>query len=192
MDRVKTLPTILEIEDVALPIILEYAKRKTLSIRVTNEIRLQIKAPFGTSEREIYRFLQQKRFWIYKQAKRMIECNVDKVERSEEEIQQLRELARAVLRQKSYQYAEQLGVSFTRIRIGNQRTRWGSCSSKGTISYNWRLVLMPERIQDYVVVHELCHLLEMNHSPRFWQLVGSVIPDYTTRRTWLKEHGNEY
>ena len=100
--------------------------------------------------------------------------------------------AREVLTKKSDDYKEILHVNYTRIRIGDQKTRWGSCSSKGTISYNWRLILMPERIQNYVVVHELCHLLEMNHSPAFWKKVSEVLPDYQSSRKWLKEHGSQY
>lgn len=187
-----SLPKVLEIEDVSLPIVLERSKRKSLAIQITKDIQLLIKAPLRMSEREICRFLQQKRFWIYKQTKREMDNAKNRIERSEEEIQQLRERAREILTLKSNEYAKQLGVSFNKIRIGNQRTRWGSCSSKGTISYNWRLILMPEDIMDYVVVHELCHLVEMNHSSRFWGLVAGMIPDYVARRTWLKQHGNEY
>ncbi len=187
-----SLPKELEIEDVCLPIVLERGKRKTLAIQVTQDSNLYIKAPFHTSEKQIERFLSQKRFWIYKQAKRIISENEKRVNRDEGEIQELRERARVVLTRKSHIYAEKLGVSFCKIRIGNQRTRWGSCSSKGTISYNWRLILLPEPIMDYVVVHELCHLLEMNHSKRFWALVESIIPDYAERRAWLKKNGNNY
>ena len=187
-----SLPRVLEIEDVKLPILLERSKRKTLAIQVTKELQLHIKAPFHTSERYIYCFVQQKRFWIYKQAKRIIEDDKVRVERTEEEIQRLREHARTVLTAQSEEYAKQLNVSFNKIRIGNQRTRWGSCSSNGTISYNWRLILMPEAIRDYVVVHELCHLIEMNHSTRFWKLVASILPDYAVHREWLKQHGHEY
>ena len=183
---------VLEIEDMKLPVVLERSKRKTLSIQVTEDMQLQVKAPFHTSEREIYRFLQQRRYWIYKQAQRMLASNINRIERTEKEIQQLRQQARLVLTEKTRIYGKLLGVSYNKIRIGNQRTRWGSCSSSGTLSYNWRLVLMPESIMDYVVVHELCHLIEMNHSPRFWQLVANALPDYKERRMWLKQHGGEY
>lgn len=187
-----SLPKILVIEDLNIPIILERSNRKTLTIQITEDIHLLIKAPVRMSEREIYRFLKQKQFWIYKQAKRELSNAKNRIKRSEKEIQELREKAREILTVKSKVYASKLGVSFNKIRIGNQKTRWGSCSSKGTISYNWKLVLMPDEIMDYVVVHELCHLLEMNHSPRFWQLVEEVLPDYKAYRTWLKRHGHEY
>ena len=78
-----------------------------------------------------------------------------------------------------------------RISIRSQKTRWGSCSAKGTLSFNWRLMLAPPAILDYGVVHELCHLSHMNHSAAFWQKVESVYPDYRTARKWLKDHGQE-
>ena len=82
--------------------------------------------------------------------------------------------------------AEVLGVSYARIQVRAQRTRWGSCSSRGTISLNWRLVLLPSALADYVLAHELAHLREMNHSPAFWRLVESVVPQYRCRRRELE------
>jgi hypothetical protein len=84
-----------------------------------------------------------------------------------------------------------LRVEFARIRIAGQRTRWGSCSSRGTLSFNWRLALAPPEVLDYVVVHELCHLREANHSPRFWALVDAARPDWRVQRAWLREFGAE-
>jgi predicted metal-dependent hydrolase len=77
-----------------------------------------------------------------------------------------------------------------RIRIAGQRTRWGSCSPRGTVSLNWRLALAPPEVLDYVVVHELCHLVEANHGPRFWALVQTRRPDYREARRWLRDHGH--
>lgn len=82
------------------------------------------------------------------------------------------------------------GVYHT-ITIRDQKTRWGSCSSRGTLSFNYRLIFAPPVILDYVVVHELCHLTHMNHSKDFWNMVGSVMPEYKQYRQWLKEHGHE-
>jgi predicted metal-dependent hydrolase len=84
-----------------------------------------------------------------------------------------------------------LGVRYERIAIRGQRTRWGSCSTRGTLSFNWRLALAPFAVLDYVVVHELCHLREPNHSPRFWALVAARRPDWRASRAWLREHGEE-
>lgn len=83
------------------------------------------------------------------------------------------------------------GGNYTKITIRDQKTRWGSCSSNGTLSFNYRLMFAPPRILDYVVVHELCHLTHMNHSKDFWNMVASILPEYKTYRKWLKEHGRE-
>lgn len=192
IDKELAMTDRLVIEDITLPIVLERSNRKSLSISVTEDISLKIKAPVRMSEREIERFIAGKRFWIYKQAVRVRKANENRVSYSEDEEKKLREEARSVLTKKSEHYKELLHVEYKKIRIGDQKTRWGSCSSKGTISYSWRLILMPEEIQDYVVVHELCHLHEMNHSKRFWEWVASIIPDYQRRRRWLKSHGEEY
>ena len=82
-------------------------------------------------------------------------------------------------------HASQLGVLPSRVTIRGQRSRWGSCSGRGTVSLNWRLMMVPSALADYVVVHELCHLRHMDHSPRFWAMVGDVVPDYRERRRSL-------
>ena len=101
----------------------------------------------------------------------------------------LRERARADAEAWARVHGAALGVRPTRIRIGNQKTLWGSCSARGVISLNWRLVTAPKPVFEYVVVHELCHLRERNHGPRFWRLVGGLVPDYRERRQWLKKRG---
>jgi predicted metal-dependent hydrolase len=82
-----------------------------------------------------------------------------------------------------------LGVSYASLRIANQRTRWGSCSTTGAMSFNWRLLLAPPEILDYVVWHEACHLVHMDHSPRFWSLLERHVPDYRVSRRWLRDNG---
>lgn len=182
----------IQIEDINIPVILQRQKRKTLSLMITNEGRLFIKAPFRLGEKEIKSFVNKKKLWIYKKVKQINEDNKNKVFRSEEDIKELKKQARTILTKRTDYYKEILKVDYEKIRIGNQKTIWGSCSGRRTISYNWHLILMPEQIIDYVVVHELCHLIEMNHSPAFWEKVSEVLPDYQSRREWLKENGNSY
>ena len=78
-----------------------------------------------------------------------------------------------------------------RITIREQKTRWGSCSRKANLNFNWKLIRAPQEALDYVVIHELCHLYEFNHSPRFWRLVASVQPDYAVWKTWLAQNGRQ-
>ena len=104
----------------------------------------------------------------------------------------LREYARVELEKRVRIFKEQMQVSVNRISIKEQKTRWGSCSLKGNLNFNWKLVLMPERIMDYVVVHELAHRKQMNHSPAFWREVELILPDYKERRQWLREHESEF
>jgi predicted metal-dependent hydrolase len=107
-----------------------------------------------------------------------------------EEIRSLAGKAMEVIPRRVAHYAPIVGVSYGRITIRNQKTRWGSCSGKGNLNFNCLLMLAPPEVLDYVVVHELCHRREMNHSPRFWALVEQVLPDWRQRRQWLKTHGD--
>jgi len=97
--------------------------------------------------------------------------------------------ARNILTERVQFFVRKYGFKVARIRISSARTRWGSYSSKGTLSFTWRLVMAPLEIIDYVVVHELCHSKELNHSKAFWSQVEGILPDYKRRRKWLKENG---
>ena len=95
-----------------------------------------------------------------------------------------------MLPEKVQQFARQMGVTYGRITVRSQRTRWGSCSAKGNLSFNCLLMLCPEEVQDYVVIHELCHRKEMNHSAAFWTEVEKHCPNYRSHRKWLKDNGS--
>ena len=101
-----------------------------------------------------------------------------------------REQARQILTERVDLYAQRNGFSFQKIRINSARTRWGSCSAKGSLNFPWRLAMAPLSVIDYVVIHELAHLHEKNHSRKFWAKVASLMPDYKQRREWLKRNGN--
>jgi predicted metal-dependent hydrolase len=102
-----------------------------------------------------------------------------------------RKQAQAILSARVAEYAAKYGFSYRQVKITSARTRWGSCNSKGTLSFPWRLVMAPLPVIDYVVVHELVHTREHNHGPHFWQKVAAIVPDFQTKRKWLDDHSVE-
>ena len=98
-------------------------------------------------------------------------------------------IARDIFTQKTAYYASILNVTYGRITIREQKTRWGSCSSEGNLNFNWRLIFAPEEVLDYIVVHELAHRREMNHSQAFYAIVKSILPDYKKSQKWLRDNG---
>jgi predicted metal-dependent hydrolase len=138
---------------------------------------------------EVDEVLRDQRAWIEEQRRRQVpRLGLEGLAVSESAARiGARELVSALAEEE----AERLGVAYRRIRIGGQRTLWGSCSPAGTLSFNWRLVLAPAAVLDYVVVHELCHLRVPNHSRRFWGLVEERRPHWREQRDWLREHGPE-
>ncbi|MCI6553330.1 MAG: M48 family metallopeptidase [Lachnospiraceae bacterium] len=167
--------------------------RRTVALEVTSDARVIVRAPYGLPEAELKRFIKEKSPWIEKALERIRQRKEEGSSReklSMEDLHRLADQALAVIPAKAARYAQQVGVSYGRITIRNQRSRWGSCSSKGNLNFNCLLMLMPEEVLDYVIVHELCHRKEMNHSERFWREVERVLPDYRERRKWLKEHGS--
>ena len=103
-----------------------------------------------------------------------------------------REQCRELVTERAAFHAQRLSLSYQRIRITSARTRWGSCSTKGNLNFSWRLVMTPLEVIDYVVVHELCHLKEPNHSKKYWNRVAAAMPDYRTHRKWLMENGQKF
>ena len=105
--------------------------------------------------------------------------------------QTLSQLALERFRERLNLYAPRISEDYGRVTVREQKTRWGSCSSKRNLNFNWKLIQAPPEALDYVVIHELCHLREFNHSPRFWQLVQAQMPEYESWKRWLKQHGTE-
>ena len=168
------------------------SNRKTISLQVQGDHTVVIRAPRWVSDAQIDEFFEEKSGWIERQIKRIDEqkkLDADTVPLTKEELSLLADKAMEVLPKRAAHYAKLLGVDYGRITIRNQRTRWGSCSSKGNLNFNCLLMLTPEDVYDYVVVHELCHRREMNHSKRFWSLVESVLPDYKKCEAYLKKEG---
>ena len=169
--------------------------RRSIGIEVDREGKVTVRAPYSCEKKRIDRFLLEKENWIRQKVKLQKENAMkrqEKREMPEAEKKYYRNLAREVLGARTGYYARKMGVTYGRISIREQKTRWGSCSSVGNLNYNWKLVLMPEQVMDYVVIHELAHRKEMNHSARFYAVVAQQMPDYKVWQSWLKEHGREY
>lgn len=170
------------------------SNRKTVAIQVNYDLSVTVRAPKRLAAGEIEKIVRERENWIKKQIERM---QMQKA-RSEaaglarltqEEIRDLAERARAYIPGRAAYFSGLVGVDYGRITIRNQRTRWGSCSGKGNLNFNCLLMLTPPDVIDYVVVHELCHRKQMNHSSAFWSEVAKILPDYKKAVTWLKSEG---
>ena len=165
---------------------LQRSRRKTISIQVTPRGEVVVRCPLGMPEQAVRAFVASKESWI--QSKLPAVCPPLL---TEEERLALTQQAKADFAQRAEYFAPLVGVSYGRITIRSQKSRWGSCSGKGNLNFNFLLMLATEEVRDYVVVHELCHRKEMNHSPKFWAEVGRVLPGYRAQRQWLKQQGNQ-
>ena len=175
-----------------LHITVKRSSRKTLSLRLTGPDSAEVRAPLATPQSQIDDFLRRQASWIEKHRKQLAEHKARAASQpplTDREIHALAERALEIIPLRVAFFARQLGVTYGRITIRNQKTRWGSCSGKGNLNFNCLLVLCPPQALDYVVVHELCHRKEMNHSPRFWAEVEKAMPDYKVWRAWLKKEG---
>lgn len=174
-----------------------YSRRKTVAIQITSMGQVVVRAPYRCPRSFIEAFVRGKEDWVLKHLEQA-QANLEKRRASAhpplsaEERARYIMIARDIFTRKVEYYARIMGVSYGRISIREQKTRWGSCSAKGNLNFNWKTVLMPEEIQDYLAVHELAHRIEMNHSPAFWAVVERVLPDYRERRRWLLENGKYY
>ena len=172
---------------------LRRSKRKTVSVEISREARIIVRAPLKMPLRYIDAFLQSKSSWITEHLER-VKSTVAQMppKLSEQELSELRERAKKEIPARVSLYASLMGVEYGKITVRTQKTRFGSCSSKGNLNINLAVMLMPQDIADYVIVHELAHLKEMNHSQRFWKEVERRIPDYKQKRAFLKEKGISY
>ncbi len=172
------------------------SNRKTVAIQVNADLTVTVRVPRHTSRKDIERIISEKEPWIRKhieqiRAKKEAYEAMKTLHLTDEEIRELVDKARKYIPGRVAYFAEHMGVTYGRITIRNQKTRWGSCSSKGNLNFNCLLMLTPAEIIDYVVVHELCHRKEMNHSGAFWNEVEKVLPDYREAVRWLKEEGSQ-
>ncbi len=174
-----------------------YSRRRTLGLEVSREGEVTLRAPLGASDRQLTEFAEERRDWVirhWRLAQERLEQRMSRPRPDYEENPRLeaayrREAARRLAERTAY-FAERMGVTYGRITVRAAKTRWGSCSGRGNLNFHWKLILMPPEVLDYVVVHELAHRKEMNHSARFWAEVEKTLPDYRVRRSWLMEKGD--
>lgn len=171
------------------------SRRRTVALEITTDADLLVRAPNKMPQYEIEAFVEKNREWI--------DANMAKAKSrtkrvdaygmmSPNEISALCILAEAAIPPKVERYAQILGVTYGRVSVRHMKSLWGSCTAEGDLSFNCLLMKAPESVMDYVIVHELCHRLEMNHSPVFWEHVSAVIPDHKKQRKWLREEGTVY
>jgi len=162
-------------------------KRKTLGIYIRPDGTVEVRAPLRLPQRDIEHFVQEKAAWITEKQQLVQQRQANALPLTPELEKQCRKQAKAILPGRVAHFAAIMGVQPTAMRITGATTRWGSCSSKGSVNFSWRLMLCDDDVIDYVVVHELAHLREMNHSPRFWAIVAGVLPDYKRRKAKLSK-----
>lgn len=172
-----------------------YSQRKSVSIEVRPDNQVIVRAPERCPHSFIDSFIYKKADWVMKHLELNQQHQKEQEQRPPEpkltDSQRRRyiETARNIFTQKAAYYARIMGVTYNRIAIREQKTRWGSCSSKGNLNFNYRLHYLPQELMDYVVVHELSHRIHMNHSRDFWALVGQYDKDYKLHQTQLRNIG---
>ena len=171
------------------------SNRKTMASQVNADLTVTVRVPRQAMKKDIDRILKEKEPWILAHIdqirKKKAEYEASQPERlTKAEINELADKALKVIPERAKYFAKIIGVNYGRITIRNQKTRWGSCSSKGNLNFNFLLMLTPPEVIDYVVVHELCHRKEMNHSKDFWREVEKVLPNYLDQVKWLKDEGS--
>lgn len=175
------------------------SRRKTVQFEVKPGGNIIIKIPSRMPMSALAPMIEDRRQWLYEaymgQKDKEDLSLVRQNEKSDPRLSYLEKKYRHAAKQYIYErveyYLPLIGGHYSSIRIGDQKTRWGSCSSNKTLSFSWRLMLAPPRVLDYVVIHEICHLTHMNHSKEFWALVASIDPDYKEHRKWLKDNGDK-
>lgn len=166
--------------------------RKTLALSLDREGRVVVRAPLLCPQSTIAKFVGDSARWIERQRQKA--ARIEDAVREDgpitgEDIAALSKAMKKALPEKLERYSKLLGVTYSRVSVRCQKTKWGSCSFKGGLNFNCLLMLAPDEVFDYVVVHELSHLKHMDHSRAFWALVERADPDYREHRKWLKENG---
>jgi predicted metal-dependent hydrolase len=167
------------------------SRARYLRITIVHTGEVKIVAPFLASESRINEFIRQKSEWIQSKRGYFIENPISDIglllsKRSRKEYLAHKSEAYRLLSERCRHFNQHYKLPYSRISIRNQKSRWGSCSKKGNINFNYKLLFLPAELRDYIVVHELCHLKQLNHSKAFWDLVAEAVPDHRQLRRRLK------
>ena len=163
------------------------SRRRTIAIQIIGG-GVTVRAPYHLSQSAIRAFVESKADWIERHLHNQAPALPPF---SQEELDTISRQAAKIIPTRTAELAKKLGITYGRISLRKQKTRWGSCSAKGNLNFNCLLALAPPEVQDYVIIHELCHRKELNHSPAFWALVAQAMPEYQQCRRWLKAEGSQ-
>lgn len=168
------------------------SKRKSATIKITADMQIVVFVPLYVSDNEIEKMVISKSKWIDEHMLK-VQSTIDERSKLEkitfEQVKELADQAVEYIPKRVKYYAEKENFVYNKITIKNLVSRWGSCSTKGNLNFNCLLMLTPDYVIDYIVVHELCHLREMNHSEKFWAEVEKIMPDYQRAELWLRQNG---
>lgn len=164
-----------------------YSNRKTIGIYIHNDASVEVRCPKRTSKKTIHEIVLKKKNWIEKTKQKVLSENREDF--NEDEKIKFIEMSKKIIPEKVEYFSKIMGVKPTSVRIGNAKSYWGCCSGKNRIAFSWRLMQASNDVIDYVVVHELAHIKEHNHSKAFWEEVKKVIPDYKSCIAELKKLG---
>jgi predicted metal-dependent hydrolase len=162
----------------------ERAKRMRVAVYVDGDV--VVTKPIGTTTEKLKKFVETKKHWILKKIEQNITALPGLNANSSKHFEEHQEKALNLVSMKVAYWSEKLGYKYTNIAVKQLKSRWGSCSSEGNLNFNYKIIFLPTNIQDYVIVHELCHLKQPNHSKKFWSLVGQSLPDYEKMRSTIK------
>lgn len=154
------------------------SKRKTVSVSIDKDGNIVVRAPLKTGVKFIENFIDKNRDWIEKQQAKIAQAEKNKIVLTDEQIKQLKKEAEVYMPQITDKYAAIMGLEYSGVKITSAKKRWGSCNSKKGICYSYRIMVLPECCREYIAVHELAHMVHMNHSKKFYALIKKYIPNY--------------
>lgn len=163
------------------------SRRRTISLSISRQGEIVVRAPLAMPEKAVGEFVEKHSGWIEKNLSRMREAGQNRIELTEADIERLRTEAGQYMKERTFYFADIMGVEPREIKITLARSRWGSCSARNTVCYSYKVMLLPKELIDYIIVHELAHITEKNHSKKFYDIIAGFMPDYRERESKIKE-----